>query len=87
MKKQLETLNGVHLTRQMERFPKSVGFISYIHLEKNRQITFGMEGPFRKKKTLETGFDEPSVCHFERGPAQRFVVFHHQLNTLETLQT
>lgn len=51
MKKQLETLNGVHLTRQMERFPESVGFISYIHLEKNRQITFGMEGPFRKKKT------------------------------------
>lgn len=50
MKKQLETLNGVHLTRQMERFPKSVGFISYIHLEKNRQIIFGMEGPFRKKK-------------------------------------
>lgn len=53
MKKQLETLNGVHLTRQMEHFPKSVGFISYIHLEKNRQITFGMEDPFRKKKPLK----------------------------------
>lgn len=53
MKKQLETLNGVHLTRQMEHFPKSVGFISYIHLEKNTQITFGMEDPFRKKKPLK----------------------------------
>lgn len=53
MTKQLETLNGVHLTRQMELFPKSVGFISYIHLEENRQITFGMEGPFWKKKPLK----------------------------------
>lgn len=49
MKKQLETLNGAHLTCQMEHFPKSVGFISYIHLEKNSQITFGM-GRLKKQK-------------------------------------
>lgn len=45
MKKQLETLSGAHLTRQMEHFPKSAAFISYIHLEKNRQATFGTEDP------------------------------------------
>lgn len=54
MKKQLETLSGVHLTRQMERFPKSVGFISYIHLEKNRPITFGTEDPLWENTLLKS---------------------------------
>lgn len=54
MKKQLETLSGVHLTRQMEHFPKPVGFISYIHLEKNRQTTFGTEDPVWGRSLLKS---------------------------------